>query len=100
MRLGSGEAVRATALHPSLHLRFHPLVLAMWRCARRLAVPARGEDAMAGVVGQPGATPAFWQLRRHKPTPRSSPSLWGSPQAALIILASDKENICGPTSSR
>jgi hypothetical protein len=75
-------------------------VLAMWRCARRLAVPARGEDAMAGVVGQPGATPAFWQLRRHKPTPRSSPSLWGSPQAALIILASDKENICGPTSSR
>ena len=35
------------------------------------------------VARQPGATPAFWQLRRHKPLPRSSSSLWGSPQAVL-----------------
>jgi hypothetical protein len=71
--------LRALLLSPAF-------VLAMWRSAPRLAVPGAVEDDIAGVVRQPGATPAFWQLRRHKPIPRSSPSLWGSPQAVSPIL--------------
>lgn len=57
------------------------LVLVMLRYARRLQVPGDVPDNTAGVVRQPGATPAFRPLRRQKPLPRSSSSLWGSPRA-------------------
>jgi hypothetical protein len=75
------------------------LVLAMWRCARHVAVPGAVSDDIAGVMRQPGATPAYRRLCRHKPVPRSSPSLWGSPQAVLPDLLREGEQ-CGPTSSR
>ena len=76
------------------------IVLAMWRSAHRLPVTVADENNIAGVIGQPGATPAFGQLCRHKPNPRSSPSLWGSPRAVKPGFASWKENKCGLISSR
>ena len=85
MRVEHGR-VRSTLVRtPFISLS---LVLAMWRCARRLAVPAAAHNDIAGVMRQPGATPAFWQLCRHKPIPRSSPSLWGSPRAVSPRFAS------------
>jgi len=95
-----GEASHATRLHPLHHPALHPLVLIMWRYARRLAACSAVEEPAAGAGRQPGATPAGRQLRRHKPTPRSLPSLWGSPQAVFLKSVSDKESTCGPTFSR
>ena len=85
--------VRTPLLSPSL-------LLARWRTVQRLPVPVAAHNGIAVVMGQPGATPALWQLCRHKPVPRSSPSLWGSPRAVLHGFASWKESKCGRTSSR
>lgn len=90
-----GEDTRAVSLHSQLHPLLHPAVLAMWRCARRLAVARFCKTAVAGVVRQTGATPAFCQLRRQ--------SLLLAPVVAVGVtpvchrnLPYRKENSCGP----
>ena len=85
MRVEHGH-VRSTLVRTPTHLS--PACASyVALCASFSRFPALPDNDIAGVMRQPGATPAFWPLRRHKPLPRSSPSLWGSPRAVRTRIA-------------